>query len=127
MTQTTDTVVDRYITLIDRAVHEPGALEELPSIFAADATVQLEDLQPVTGLAAITEFYRGFFSHAHGGDSKHFWTTTVLDDGRLEVRFLAAGRTPDGELTARSGTEHATVNAEGLITYLTAKSVVLDV
>ncbi|MDT0485409.1 nuclear transport factor 2 family protein [Streptomyces doebereineriae] len=125
MTHTTETVVDRYIALIDRAVDEPAVLEELGSFFAADAIVQLEDFEPVTGLPAITEFYRRFYSNA--GEGKHFWNTTVLDDGRLEVRFLVAGRTPDGQLTARSGIEHATVNTDGLITYLTAKAVALDV
>jgi hypothetical protein len=54
MTQTTETVIDRYITIFDRATHDPAALEELRSIFAPDATVQLADEQePMTGLAAI--------------------------------------------------------------------------
>lgn len=77
----------------------------------------------MTGLAAIMEFYRLFFSHA--ADNKHVWTTTVLEDGTLEVRFIAAGRTADGPLVARRGTEQATVNADGLITNLHAKSSVL--
>ncbi|MET7518478.1 hypothetical protein ABZS88_34550 [Streptomyces sp. NPDC005480] len=43
----TETVADRRcIALIDRAVHEPGALEELGSLFAPDATVQLEEFAP---------------------------------------------------------------------------------
>ncbi|MEU1799525.1 hypothetical protein [Streptomyces sp. NPDC019937] len=37
MTRTTETVVDRYITLVDRAVHEP---EALGTVFAPEATVQ---------------------------------------------------------------------------------------
>ncbi|WP_329343543.1 nuclear transport factor 2 family protein [Streptomyces sp. NBC_01352] len=125
MSQPMETVVDRYIALIDRAVHEPAVLEELGSVFAPDVVVQLEDFEPVAGLAAIKDFYRRFYESA--GDGRHFWNTTLLDDGRLEVHFLAAGRTPDGQLVARSGIEHATVNAEGLITHLTAKAVDLDV
>lgn len=124
MTTTTQTVIDRYIELMDRAIHEPEALTELPSIFAPDATVHLEDLEPVTGIAAITSFYRMFFSRA--ADNKHVWTTTVLDDGTLECRFLAASRTADGRLVARSGIEHATVDAQGLITTLRANSVILS-
>ncbi|MEV4113390.1 nuclear transport factor 2 family protein [Nonomuraea sp. NPDC049695] len=123
-TPTTETVIDRYITLMDRAVHEPGALEELPSIFAPDATVRLEEFEPVTGLAAITEFYRVFFTHV--ADNKHVWTTAVLDDGTLEVHFMTATRGADGHLESRSGVEHATVNADGLITELRARSRVLD-
>ncbi|GAA4013027.1 nuclear transport factor 2 family protein [Streptomyces plumbiresistens] len=119
--QATDTVLDRYIALMDRAVHDLGLLdEELPSIFAPDATVQLEELEPVTGLTAITEFYRRFYSHA--GDNKHFWNTTVLEDGTLEADFIVAGRSRDGHLLARRGIEHATVNADGLITSLRATS-----
>lgn len=122
MTQTeaTDTVLDRYIALVDRAIHETGLLEKLPSIFAADATVQLEELEPVVGLPAITEFYRGFY--AAMGDLRHFWNTTVLDDGTLRADFVVSGRTTDGHLMARRGIEHATVNADGLITSLRATS-----
>jgi hypothetical protein len=44
----------------------------------------------VTGFAAIMELYRAIA----GGmaDSKHFWTTTVLDDGTLECRWVQAAR-----------------------------------
>lgn len=116
MTRTTPTVVDRYITLVDRAVHEPQALQELGSVFAPGATVQFGDLPPVTGLADITEFYRRFYSDM--ADSKHVWTTTALDERTLEVRFIAAWRTSDGQLASQGGTEHVTVDADGLITDL---------
>ncbi|BBC28810.1 uncharacterized protein SGFS_001010 [Streptomyces graminofaciens] len=115
-TQTTETVADRYITLVDRAVHEPQALQELGSVFAPGATVQFGDLPPVTGLSDITEFYRNFYSEM--ADSKHVWTTTVLDDGTLEVRFIAAWRTTDGQLASQGAVEHVTVDASGLITQL---------
>ncbi|WP_435131477.1 hypothetical protein [Actinacidiphila sp. bgisy144] len=36
-----DTVIDRYVRLSDRAVHDDSALEELLSWFAADATVRV--------------------------------------------------------------------------------------
>ena len=116
MTQTAATVADRYITIVDRAVHEPQALQELGSVFAPEATVQFGDLPPVTGLADITEFYRNFYSEM--ADSKHVWTTTVLGDGTLEVRFIAAWRTIDGQLASQGAVEHVTVDANGLITQL---------
>jgi SnoaL-like protein len=117
MTPTTDTAIDRYIRIFDRAAHDPAALEELRSIFAPDATVQLtDDQEPVTGFAALMELYRGMI--AFMADSKHVWTTTVLDDGRVECRWVQAGRTADGRLVAYSGIEHATVDADGLITNL---------
>jgi hypothetical protein len=54
MTQTTETVIDRYITIFDRAAHDPATLDELGSIFAPEARVQLrDDQEPVTGFAAI--------------------------------------------------------------------------
>jgi hypothetical protein len=52
-------VLDRYIRIFDRSAHDPAALDELQSIFAQDATIQLSDEQePVTGFAAIMELYR---------------------------------------------------------------------
>ncbi|MFF8022128.1 nuclear transport factor 2 family protein [Streptomyces sp. NPDC007896] len=116
MTRTTETVVDRYLTLVDRAAHEPEALKELEAVFVPRATVHFGELPPVTGLADITEFYRRLYSDM--ADSKHVWTTTVLDGGTIEVRFIMAWRTADGQLGSQSGIEHVTVNSDGLITEL---------
>ncbi|TWF82271.1 SnoaL-like protein [Pseudonocardia hierapolitana] len=117
MTQTTETTIDRYITIFDRAARDPAALEELRSIFAPDAPVQLTDEQePVTGLTAIMTLYRGITGYM--ADSTHFWTTTVLDDGTLEYHWVQAARSTDGRLLTNSGIERASVNAEGLITNL---------
>lgn len=124
MTQTTETVVDRYITLVDRAVHEPEALQGLGSVFAPEATVQFGELPPVTGVAGITEFYGRFYSDM--ADSKHVWTTTVLDEGTIEVRFIAAWRTTDGQLGSQGGIEHVTIDADGLITELRVLSLETD-
>ncbi len=102
----------RYITIFDRAAHDPGALGEIRSIFEPDATVQLhDDQEPVTGIAAIMELCRAFA----GGmaDSKHFWTTTVLDEGTLECRWVQAARATDGRLLTNSGIERATVTPTG--------------
>ncbi|KUN74969.1 nuclear transport factor 2 family protein [Streptomyces griseoruber] len=116
MTRTTETAVDRYMTLVDRAVHEPEALKELEAVFAPKATVQFGELPPVTGLADITEFYRRLSSDL--ADSKHVWTTTVLDEATIEVRFITAWRAADGRLGSQGGIEHVTVDAGGLITEL---------
>lgn len=115
MTQPVRTVLDRYIALADRAVQDPAALDELVSVFAPDATVHLGD-EPVTGFAAIRELYRAHIArHAH---STHYWTTTVLDDGRLEATWVVAARMADGGLMTAGGIEHATVNEDGLINEL---------
>jgi hypothetical protein len=111
-----ETVLDRYIGLADRAVHDPSLLEkELPSIFAPDATVQIFD-EPVTGSAAILAFYQAHV--AAQADCKHFWTTRVLADGTLEAEWVVAARMADGSLLATGGVETATVDADGLITHL---------
>lgn len=116
MTQPTETVLDRYIGLADRAVHDPALLaEELPTIFAPDATVQLFD-EPVTGLDAILAFYRAHL--ATQSDTRHFWTTRVLQDGTLEAEWVAAGRLTDGSLLVVGGVETATVDPAGLISHL---------
>jgi 2-polyprenyl-6-methoxyphenol hydroxylase-like FAD-dependent oxidoreductase len=115
-TEPTETVLDRYIGLADRAVHDPALLaKELPSIFAPDATVQLFD-EPVTGFDAILAFYRAHI--ATQADCRHFWNTRVLDDGTLEAEWVAAGRMADGSLLAVGGVETATLDAAGLISHL---------
>lgn len=125
MTRTTETVIDRYIRIFDRAAHDPAALEEYRSIFAPDATVQLADEQPpVTGFAAVLELYRGIAEST--ADSKHIWDSTVLDDGRVECRWVNVTRTADGRLVTLSGLEHATVDADGLITNLRNRMVAPD-
>lgn len=116
MTRTIETVVDRYMTTVDRAVREPDALKQLEAVFAPKATVRFGELPPVTGLADITEFYRNLYSDM--ADTKHVWTTTVLDEGTIEVSFIAAWRAADGRLGSQSGIEHVTVDADGLITEL---------
>ncbi|KUN83413.1 nuclear transport factor 2 family protein [Streptomyces griseoruber] len=123
MTETTgatpvkDTVIDRYISIYDRTAYEPEALKELETIFAPDAVVELADgMEPATGLPAIMAVYE----HLAKGmaDSKHFWTVTELDDGRLECHWIQAARGTDGRLIGQSGIEQATVNADGQITHL---------
>ncbi|MFE7277334.1 MULTISPECIES: nuclear transport factor 2 family protein [Streptomyces] len=116
-TNPTGTVVDRYIRIFDRTAHDPQAVEELESIFAQDAVVQLaEGIEPVAGLPAIMAVYRGFVSQM--ADSQHFWTVTELDDGRLECEWVQAGRSVDGRLVCTGGVEQVTVNADGQITKL---------
>ncbi|WP_433556121.1 nuclear transport factor 2 family protein [Pseudonocardia xinjiangensis] len=114
MSSTTETILDRYIALSDRAVHNPEALE-LRLIFAPDATVQIFD-EPVHGIEAIMEFY---WAHvATQADSKHFWNTRVLNDGSLDVERVVVARMANGSLLTTGGVERASVNSDGLITDL---------
>ena len=71
-----------------------------------------DDQEPVTGFAALMDLYRGIA--AGMADSKHIWTTTVLDDGRIEWGWVSVARGVDGRLMALSGIEHATLDAAGL-------------
>jgi hypothetical protein len=124
MTHTIETIA-RYMNTFDRAAHDPEALEELLTLFAPDASVQLrDDLEPVTGTAALRELYRGVTGHT--AESRHVWTTTALDDGRIEARWAAASRTVDDRMVAVSGIEHVTLNADGLITNLRNRMVAPD-
>jgi hypothetical protein len=110
-----DTVLDRYIGLADRAVHDSAARDELLAVFAPDATVSIGP-EPVRGTAAITAFYQDHF--ASFVDSKHYWDTETLEDGTLEAHWVAASRMTDGSLITVAGIERAVVNADGLITEL---------
>lgn len=111
----TETVMDRYVQLADAAVHDSSALDELLTLFAPDATLRLGP-EPVRGGAAVDAFYRAHF--AAFADSRHFWHTTVLDDGRLRVEWVVAARMTDGQVVAAGGVEHAELDESGLITDL---------
>jgi hypothetical protein len=113
--QTVETALDRYMALADRAVRDPAVLEELPTIFAANATVRLRD-EPVIGIVSIAEFYRAFVAALT--ESKHYWTTVILGDGTIESHWVAAARRADGSLMTAAGIEHATVDSDGLISDL---------
>ncbi|KOG86708.1 ethyl tert-butyl ether degradation protein EthD [Streptomyces varsoviensis] len=110
----TDTLLDRYIALSDRAVHDESAIEEMLTLFAPDATVRLGP-EPVRGHEAIAAFYRAHL--AAFADSRHYWNTTVLDDGTLRAEWAAVARTKDGGLMTVAGVEHARTD-DGLITDL---------
>ncbi|EGG47910.1 hypothetical protein SGM_1741 [Streptomyces griseoaurantiacus M045] len=112
MTTRTPTVLDRYIGLADRAVHEEAALQELLALFAPGATVRIGP-EPVRGREAVAAFYRAHFAAL--ADSRHYWNTTVLEDGTLRAEWAAAARTADGGLMTVAGVEHARVDADGLI------------
>ncbi|GAA2277430.1 hypothetical protein GCM10010234_11880 [Streptomyces hawaiiensis] len=78
----------------------------------------------MTGIPALRELYAGI---AKGlADSKTVWTTTAHDDGRIELRWLNVARGEDDRVTALSGIEYATVNAERLITSLDNRMVTPD-
>jgi nuclear transport factor 2 (NTF2) superfamily protein len=106
------TVADRYVQLADLAVHDDTALNELLTLFAADATVRLGP-EPVRGGEAIEAFYRAHF--AAFADSRHMWNTTVTEDGRLRVEWAVVARTADGQIVTAAGVEHAEVDEKGLI------------
>ncbi|MEU1043721.1 nuclear transport factor 2 family protein [Streptomyces sp. NPDC005897] len=106
------TALDRYLGLSDRAVHGEVALGELLALFAADATVEIGP-EPAHGSEGIAAFCRAHFA-AHA-EMKHFWSTTVLDDGTLRAEWVCAARKTDGSLITVAGVEHATLDAQGLI------------
>ncbi|WP_307840842.1 nuclear transport factor 2 family protein [Streptomyces sp. GESEQ-4] len=112
---TTSTALDRYMGLSDLAVHDEAALDEALALFAADATVEIGP-EPAHGSEAIAAFYRAHFA-AHA-EMKHFWNTTVLDDGTLRAEWVCAARKTDGSLITVAGVEHATLDAQGLISHL---------
>ncbi|MDX3240430.1 ethyl tert-butyl ether degradation protein EthD [Streptomyces sp. ME18-1-4] len=125
MTETAAAVIDRYITLVERMAHDPAPLEDILALFGPDATVQLhEDQQPLAGIPALRELYAGIAKGV--ADSKTVWSTTVLDDGRIELRWLYVARGDDDRLTALSGIEYATLDAYGLITNLRNRMVTPD-
>ncbi len=115
MPATSALVMDRYIAATDRAIADEAHLDELLSVFAPDAMVQI-DVKPFRGERAIREFYTGFIA-AHAA-SKHFWNTTVLPDGRQKTVWACAARLTDGSVITVAGVEHATVDQQGRITNL---------
>ncbi|MGQ4426719.1 nuclear transport factor 2 family protein [Streptomyces violaceoruber] len=111
----TDTTIDRYIGLADQAVHDEHAVVEMLALFAPDATVQIGP-EPVRGREAIAAFYRAHLATFE--DSRHYWNTTVLEDGTLRAEWVSAARMANGQLMTVAGVEHARVDDKGLITDL---------
>jgi hypothetical protein len=101
--------------MADDVIRNPDLLDEWMAVFAPDAIVQIGP-EPVHGHAAVVEFYRQWITGFT--ESKHFWTSTVLDDQTLRAQWVAAGTMADGSLMAVGGVEHAKVDAEGRITNL---------
>ncbi|MFD2420361.1 nuclear transport factor 2 family protein [Amycolatopsis pigmentata] len=112
MVEPAETVLDRYIGLSDRAVRESSALAELLGLFASDATVLIGP-EPAHGKEAVTTFYRAHFAGIV--ESKHYWNTTVLEDGTVRAEWVCAARTTGNGLITVAGVEHATVDSDGLI------------
>jgi hypothetical protein len=110
-----ETTMDRYVRLFDAAVHDASALDELVGLFAPEAIVEIGP-EPVQGRQAIDAMYRSFISTF--ADSKHFWNTTVVDDGTLRTEWAAVCRTTDNRLTTVAGVEHAKLDPTGRITDL---------
>lgn len=108
----TETVLDRYIGLADRAVHDSAALDELLSLFAPEATVSIGP-EPAHGHEALAAFYRAHFATII--DSRHYWSTTVLPDGTLKAEWVSAARMTGNALITVAGIEHAKVDANGQI------------
>lgn len=106
------TVLDRYIGLADRAVGHLEKIEELRTIFATDAVVQLFDSE-VVGIDAILDFYRNFIGSIEEGT--HYWTTTKVSEDVLEAQWIGAIRFKGDRLVAAGGLERARLNADGLI------------
>ncbi|TWV41929.1 nuclear transport factor 2 family protein [Streptomyces misionensis] len=82
------------------------------TLFAPDPTVRLGP-EPACGHEDIAAFYRAHF--ACFADSRHYWNTTVLDDGTLRAEWAAAARMKDGRLLTVAGVEHAQVDHDGHI------------
>ncbi|MFE0549020.1 nuclear transport factor 2 family protein [Streptomyces pilosus] len=97
------------------AVHDETALNELLALFTADATVEIGP-EPARGDKAVAALYRAHL--ADHAEMKHFWKTTVFDDGTLRAEWVCAARKTDGGLITVAGVEHATLDAQGLISHL---------
>lgn len=115
MTDETITALDRYMTLFDRYLDGSTQLDELRTIFAPDATVDIIGA-PVTGIDDLFGMYEGILGRLQ--ETKHFWNLTKVDDNTLEAEWVVAGKMKDGGVMSLGGFERAHLNAEGLIVNL---------
>lgn len=112
MTQSTNTVLDRYFALNDRVVKDSSAIVEFETIFAPDAIVIFSH-KTLVGIGEITDFYRQFVTQVEGG--LHHWSTRMIGDGIFESHWLATRRLKSGSLFTTKGIKIACVNSDGLI------------
>lgn len=112
MADGTVTVLERYMTLFDRYLAGTTQLDELRTIFAPDATVDIIGT-PVTGIDALFGLYEGILGRMQ--ETKHVWNLNRVDESTLEADWVVAARMKDGSVMSRGGFERAHLNAEGLI------------
>lgn len=112
MNEETTTALGRYIDFADRYAAGNAQIEELRTIFAEDATVDVIG-EPIKGIDALLSFYARMFGGWQA--SKHFWTTTIVDDNTVETEWAAIVRLEDGSLRPVGGYERARLNADGLM------------
>nr|WP_221379895.1 hypothetical protein [Actinoplanes polyasparticus] len=115
MTEASSLTLDRYLAATDRAVADKAALDDLLDLFDPDAMVQIDDAL-IQAAAGIREFCQGFI--AFHTETKHYWNTTVLPDGRQRVEWVCAARTIDGAVITVAGIEHAIIGPDGRIVEL---------
>ncbi|WP_192497517.1 nuclear transport factor 2 family protein [Pseudoclavibacter sp. CFCC 11306] len=109
-------VLDRYFSLSNTAGQHPQDFEELVGLFAPDATLVSGRGESATGAEAIRSFFHTFF--ARNTELHHVWNSRSTDATRVVVEWAVAGRHADGQVFAITGTDTATVDANGRITSL---------
>ncbi|KAB1646263.1 nuclear transport factor 2 family protein [Pseudoclavibacter sp. CFCC 14310] len=109
-------VLDRYFSLSNTAGQHPQDFEELVGLFAPDATLVSGRGESATGAEAIRSFFHTFF--ARNTELHHVWNSRSTDATRVVVEWAVAGRHADGHVFAITGTDTATVDANGRITSL---------
>ncbi|WP_192496692.1 nuclear transport factor 2 family protein [Pseudoclavibacter sp. CFCC 13796] len=109
-------VLDRYFSLSNTAGQHPQDFEELVGLFASDATLVSGRGESATGAEAIRSFFHTFF--ARNTELHHVWNSRSTDATRVVVEWAVARRHADGQVFAITGTDTATVDANGRITSL---------
>lgn len=107
------TLLNNYFRLFDASRTDARAIEDLLSLFTADAEIVLNG----TSRRGFEGFMKAFYEY--NMDVKHMWDGWVLQpDGSYQTNWAVCGQAADGTVYAKTGIDIARVNDEGQIMYL---------
>lgn len=114
----TKKVMDRYFELSDYAGAVKQSFDELINLFSEDAQISSGDVLIKSGVGRL-QFFKDFFERNE--ILKHLWISSVLESGKIEIKWAVAGMRKDNTLFALTGTDIGEVNSLGKITHLEIK------
>ena len=106
--------VERYFSLVDKAVQGPDQVEALADLFADDGILAPAQGEPFSGKTAIRQYLIDFYTTI-ASENRHFYNITADDGRHVEADWAVAGRLKQGGLVALQGHNVFEIGSDGRI------------